>query len=318
MTESSETLAAIDLGSNSFHMLVAKVDDSGKLVKIASVRESVRLGQGLTEEQTLTPESQKRALKCLGRFQLHLQGLAEDGIRVAGTNTLRCARNAESFIGDAQAVLGHQIEILSGHEEARLIYMGVANGHAHHDGKRLVIDIGGGSTELIVGTGPKVHVAESISMGCVSLSLSFFPLGGLDEGRFCQAIEWALKSTQPALSLISEQYNDCKHVVGCSGTIKAICRIAQSQGWIDEELTLEALMKLKDVMTQAGHVDELAFDGLKKSRKPVLAGGLCALIALFEALQIERMEVSKQALREGLLYDLVARRGTSPVIGEHF
>lgn len=300
-----DTLAAIDLGSNSFHMLIAQLNGYGGLEKIDSMRESIRLGQGLTRKKMISEEAQNRALKCLIRFQHRIAQLPVGSVRIAGTNTLRRAKNAQEFIDKAEQILGHPIEIISGREEARLIYLGVANGQESLSGKRLVIDIGGGSTELILGEENELEITESLVLGCVSLSLKYFPDGSLSAHQMEEAITHAKLSILPVFQPIIQ--NGWTHALGCSGTIKAIRRIVQKQQWCKTGITLPALYKLRDEMLQFEHVNELSFASLKEERRPVLPGGLAILIALFEMFGIQHMEVSKQALREGLLYDLLGR-----------
>ena len=309
--QTHETLASVDLGSNSFHMLVAKVDADGRLSKIDSLRESVRLGGGLTEDKLLTDEVQERGLQALKKFRQRLEALPQGSVRVAGTNTLRKARNASEFIKKATEVLGHPIEVISGREEARLIYLGVANGHSTQSGKRLIIDIGGGSTEMILGEGMDMELTESVSTGCVELSKRYFDDGQLTFERFERASLSAKLSILPVSQRLIQ--STWEHTIGCSGTIKAIRRIVLERGWSPSGITLDSLYALRREMIKAGHVDKLSFESLKKSRRPVLAGGLADLIAVFEMLQIEEMEVSKQALREGLLYDLIGRMEKSDV-----
>lgn len=304
-TYSPRTLASIDLGSNSFHLLVAKVNEFGELEKLDSLRESVRLGEGLTYDKMLTPEVQEKALRCLELFRQRIDSLPADSVRVAGTNTLRRAHNTPEFLLRAKQALGRPIEVISGHEEARLIYLGVANGHETTEGKRFVIDIGGGSTELILGEGDELHVIESLELGCVTLSKKYFSDGVLTHDRFERAITQAKLAIFPVYYSVAQM--GWSHVIGCSGTIKGIRKVIQKQGWSKSGITLEALHSLRDGMVRMGHIDELEYKSLKEERKPVLAGGLSALIALFEIFQIEHMNVSKQALREGLLYDLIGR-----------
>jgi exopolyphosphatase/guanosine-5'-triphosphate,3'-diphosphate pyrophosphatase len=300
-----ETFASVDLGSNSFHMLVANVTPDGGLSKIDSLRDSVRLGEGLTADKFLTEEAQERALTCLGRFQQRLQSLPRGAVRVVGTNTLRMAKNASLFLRKAERVLGHPIEVISGHEEARLIYLGVLHGQDAREGKRLVVDIGGGSTEVILGEGADLSLVESFSFGCVSLSRTFFPGGVITPQAFWRGIVEAKRALLPFCQRLALMGWD--HAIGCSGTIKAIRRIVRAEGWSDIGITRDALYKLKEAMIAAGHVDALSFSAMKESRRTVLAGGLCALLAIFEMFDLQRMDVSKQALREGLLYDLLGR-----------
>ena len=207
----------------------------------------------------------------------------------------------------AQQLLGHPIEIVSGREEARLIYLGVAHGRATREGRRLVVDIGGGSTELIIGEGMDSILRESMYTGCVSASRQYFGDGAITAKRMNKAIINAELKFYPVANDFRAGKDKWEEAVGCSGTIKAIRNIAQAEGWCDTGVTLESLYKMRSKMIKQGHIEKLRLEGLKDDRAPVLPGGLAVLIAVFETLGIEQMRVSEQALREGLLYDLVGR-----------
>ena len=299
------TVAAVDLGSNSFHMIVGRLDESGTLAIIDRLREPVRLGGGIDENKRLTKEARKRALDCLERFGQRIRDLPHDAVRVVGTNTLRVARNAERFLAKAEKALGHPIEVISGREEARLIYLGVAHGRAAREGSRLVVDIGGGSTELIIGEGPESRVRESLRAGCVSSSRRFFNDGEVTAAK----MEDAVISAGLAIYPVADKFRsgNWEEAVGCSGTIKAIRNIAQAEGWCREGLTKEALYRLRDELIRQRYFERFSLETLQPDRRPVLAGGLSVLIAVFEILGIEQMRVSEQSLREGLLYDLIGR-----------
>jgi len=303
----STTVAAVDLGSNSFHMIVARLEETGTLSIIDRLREPVRLGGGLKGNGKLSRKSCNRALDCLEQFGQRIRNLPQGDVRIVGTNTLRIATNAEEFAQQAQQLLGHPIEIVSGREEARLIYLGVAHGRATRDGKRLVVDIGGGSTELIIGEGMDSMLRESMYTGCVSTSRQYFNDGGISEKRMTRAIINAELKFYPVAKDYRAGNGKWKEAVGCSGTIKSIRNIAQAEGWCDSGITLESLYRMRSKLIKQGHVDKLKLEGLKENRAPVLPGGLAVLIAVFETLGIEKMRVSGQALREGLLYDLVGR-----------
>ncbi|MDX1345170.1 MAG: exopolyphosphatase [Sedimenticolaceae bacterium] len=298
-------VAAIDLGSNSFHMIVARLDEAGTLSVIDRLREPVRLGGGFTKSGKLSKEARDRALECLGRFAERISGFPRGSVRVVGTNTLRIAKNAEKFVRKAEEVLGHPIEIIAGREEARLIYLGVAHGRQAREGNRLVVDIGGGSTELIIGEGLKTRRRESLQAGCVSATNAHFRDGAITAKRMRGAIMDAELAIYPvAQGFTSDRWNEA---IGCSGTIKAIRNIVQAEGWSEIGITLESLYRLRDALIAAGHCDSLELETLSPDRKPVIAGGLAVLIAVFETLRIELMRVSELSLREGLLYDLVGR-----------
>lgn len=304
-TSQPDVVAAIDLGSNSFHMIVARLDDSGTLSIIDRLREPVRLGGGLTKKGKLHPDARKRGLETLQRFSQRLRSLPPGAVRVVGTNTLRVASNAARFVEDAEKLLGHQIEIIAGREEARLIYLGVAHGRETREGKRLVVDIGGGSTELIIGEGLQSRSRESLLAGCVSASKRFFSDGGISlEQMKCAVMEARLTIYPVASRFWADNWEEA---IGCSGTIKAIRNIAHAEGWCDSGVTRQSLYRLRDTMIDAGHIDKLELETLDDDRKPVLPGGLAVLIGVFETLDIDEMRVSEQSLREGLLYDLVGR-----------
>jgi exopolyphosphatase/guanosine-5'-triphosphate,3'-diphosphate pyrophosphatase len=303
----SRTVAAVDLGSNSFHMIVARLEETGTLSIIDRLREPVRLGGGLKRNGKLGRKACDRALVCLEQFGQRIRNLPQGDVRIVGTNTMRVATNAEEFAQEAQQLLGHPIEIVSGREEARLIYLGVAHGRATRDGKRLVVDIGGGSTELIIGEGRDSILRESMYTGCVSASRKYFDDGGITEKRMTSAIINAELKFYPVAKDFRAGKDKWEEAVGCSGTIKSIRNIAQAEGWCDTGITLASLYQMRSKLIRQGHVDKLKLEGLKEDRAPVLPGGLAVLIAVFETLGIEQMHVSEQALREGLLYDLVGR-----------
>jgi len=303
--EQPEILAAVDLGSNSFHMIVARLHETGTLSVIDKLRESIRLGGGLDESGKIDEQTRTRALACLERFGERIRDLPRGAVRVVGTNTLRVAKNSKSFVREAEELLGHDIEIISGDEEARIIFLGVAHGRAAREGKRLVVDIGGGSTEVIVGEGADSEVRESLHIGCVSASKSYFDDGKITAKRMRRAELEALFAIYPYAHEFRNR--DWLEAVGCSGTIKAIRNIAQKEGWCESGLTLQALYHLREAIVEQGHVDQLKLKALKEDRAAILPGGLAVLIAVFEALDIEIMRVSDQALREGLMYDLVGR-----------
>ncbi|MGB5517436.1 MAG: exopolyphosphatase [Gammaproteobacteria bacterium] len=305
VNDHARTVAAVDLGSNSFHMIVARLDESGTLSVIDKLRETVRLGGGLKDDGKLSRESMDRALACLEQFGQRIRALPKGDVRVAGTNTLRVAKNAEKFLREAEATLGHPIEVISGREEARLIYLGVAHGRAARSGKRLVVDIGGGSTELIIGEGKESERRESLYTGCVSASRKYFDDGVISQKRMTRAIIDAELVFYPVGRYM--RASNWEEAVGCSGTIKSIRNIVHAEGWCDSGITLDALYRLQNKMVKQGSVDKLNLESLKPDRGPVLPGGVAILTAVFETLDITQMRVSDQALREGLLYDLVGR-----------
>lgn len=303
--ESNKTLAAIDLGSNSFHMIVANVVD-GNIAVLDRIKESVRMAAGLDEDRNITPEASERALECLRQFGQRLHGLPEDAVSAVGTNTLRRAKNSAVFLRKARKALGYEIETITGLEEARLVYLGVAHSMAGVEGKRLVVDIGGGSTELILGEQFNTLYRESLHMGCVSMSQQYFSSGKITK----KAMRRAQIQARQELRSIRGFYkrHGWQTAIGASGTIKAIGRVSESMGWSDSGITPKSLKKIRKAMRDARHVEKLELKGLSERRLPVFAGGVMVLSAVFDSLGIERMLVSDGALREGLLYDQIGRR----------
>jgi exopolyphosphatase/guanosine-5'-triphosphate,3'-diphosphate pyrophosphatase len=303
-TKPPEALAAVDLGSNSFHMKVARVVD-GQLHVIDRLREMVRLGAGLGKDKRLSGESQDRALACLERFGQRLRSMPPGSVRVAGTNTLRQARNAGAFLHAGEQVLGHPIEIISGVEEARLIYLGASQSIATNGERRLVVDIGGGSTELVVGEGLNLHQRESLHMGCVSASRAHFGEGTIRPKQMDKAEMAARLELRPVQATFKNA--GWQSVVGCSGTIRAVRDVVCAAGWSENGITLSSLQKLRKALLKVGDVDKLDLDGLKEERKSDFAGGVAVLLGVFRALGLEHMGISGGAMREGLLYDLLGR-----------
>ncbi|MCB1748471.1 MAG: exopolyphosphatase [Gammaproteobacteria bacterium] len=302
--DGNQTLAAVDLGSNSFHMIVARAHDHGFRV-VDRMRQAVRLAAGLDADNIISDKAMARALECLEQFGERVRELPRGAVRVVGTNTLRKARNSWEFITRAELALGHPIDVISGYEEARLIYLGVSHGLEDESEQRLVMDIGGGSTEFILGRHFDPLYMESLHMGCVSHSDAFFP-GGRIDAKALRAAEIAARQELEAIE-VSYRRVGWQSAIGASGTILAVREIVMRQGWSEEGITPQSLARLKQALVDAGHVDKLTLDGLSDERRPVLPGGVAILAATFEALGIERMRVSPSALREGLLYDLLGR-----------
>jgi exopolyphosphatase/guanosine-5'-triphosphate,3'-diphosphate pyrophosphatase len=300
-----EIVAAIDLGSNSFHMVVARLEESGTLSIIDRLKDNVRLGGGLDKNGYINAKAQYRAFECLETFAQRIRDLPSTSIRIAGTNTLRVAKNAKDFVDKAELILNHPIEIIAGREEARLIYLGVAHGLATKEGKRLVVDIGGGSTELIIGRGMKPKRRESVYTGCVSASMQFFGKGKITN-KIMQAaeIDAALTLFPQAADFKAGKWDE---VSGCAGTIKAIRDIVQANDWCENGISYKSLLELREAVVKAGHIDKINLTGLTDNRRPVIAGGLSVLLAVFKILKIKQMSVSDEGMREGLLYDLVGR-----------
>ncbi|MBV5309945.1 Ppx/GppA phosphatase family protein [Chromatium okenii] len=301
---SHDIVAAVDLGSNSFHMIVARLDE-GHMRITDRIREVVRLGEGLTPEKTLTPEVSERALSCLERFGQRLRGFAPGSVRAVGTNTLRQLRPETGFVERAELALGHPIDVIAGREEARLIYLGVAHGLAAGTERRLVVDIGGGSTEIIVGQGFSSRLRESLHLGCVSLSRQAFADGRITAKAMQKAELAGALEVRPVRELFRRAR--WQQAVGCSGTIRAIAAVVNAEGWCDNGISAESLAQLSAALTDAGRVATINLKGLPEERKPVFAGGVAILRAVFEALGITHMQVSDYALREGLIYEMMGR-----------
>jgi exopolyphosphatase/guanosine-5'-triphosphate,3'-diphosphate pyrophosphatase len=297
-------LAALDLGSNSFRLQIARVEND-QLYMLDGLREPVRLAAGLGEDRRLDKASQQRALVCLQRFGERLRGLPKDAVRAVGTNSLRVAKNAPEFLQNAEAALGFPIDVIAGREEARLIYMGVAQGLAQSDSNRLVMDIGGGSTEFIVGNGLNPLKLESLYMGCVSYSLRYFPEGKIGKANLKQAELAARIELQTITSEFSSGH--WNNALGSSGTAKAIAEILELNGFSLSGITREGLEQLRTVLLKGGDVNKLNLQGLRTDRLPALPGGFAIMYAAFCELGIEQMQPAMGALREGVLYDLLGR-----------
>ncbi|WP_462320541.1 exopolyphosphatase [Halochromatium sp.] len=300
----ADSFAAVDLGSNSFHLLVARVD-GGTLQVIDRYKEMVRLGAGLTEDKYLRPEVAERALACLERIGQRLRGVDPANVRIVGTNTLRQLRPEARFIESAEAILQHPIEVIAGREEARLVYLGVAHGLAIGDEKRLVVDIGGGSTELIVGQGFSATLRESLHMGCVSISQRYFANDKISAKQMDRAELACALEIRPVRELFRQ--SGWSTATGSSGTIKAIAAVIAAEGWSDDGITADGLAQLREAMIDCGKVSALELKGLSDERRPVFAGGVAVLRAVFQNLTIEKMRASDEALREGLIYEMVGR-----------
>ncbi len=300
-----ETFAAVDLGSNSFHMVVAKFED-GQARIIDRIKDMVRIASGLDSHNNLTEEAMEKAFQSLRQFGQRIREIPRANVKAVGTNTLRQARNGNDFIRRAREALGHNIDIISGQEEARLVFLGVAHTFYHKTETRLVIDIGGGSTELIIGKEFQPKTAESLYMGCVNVSRHFFPDGRITGRCMREAILFA----RTELESIESRYRRIGWdvAVGSSGTIRSIAEIAVAQGWSEAGVNRDAVENLCKRLITAGHYDKLYLEGLSELRKPVFAGGLAILSATIDALDLEHIRISEGALREGIIYELIGRR----------
>ncbi len=297
-------LAAIDLGSNSFRLEIGRYH-SGHIERIEYLKETVRQGNGLDEEKNLSQAAMERGWECLARFAERLHGFKRQQVRAVATQTLREAKNRDEFVRQAQAILGFPIDVVSGYEEARLIYQGVSRLLPHSDEKRLVVDIGGRSTEMILGQGYSARTMESYRLGSVAWSTRYFPRGQLTAAAFKTAevaakavIDEALDKFPPA---------DWTVAYGSSGTVGAVADMLAANGWASGVVTRPGLEWLLDRMIKSGNVDQLRLEGLKDDRRPVIGGGVSVLRAIFDLFGIEQMLVAQGALRHGALYDLIDR-----------
>jgi exopolyphosphatase/guanosine-5'-triphosphate,3'-diphosphate pyrophosphatase len=303
-----DTLAAVDLGSNSFHLEIGRVVD-GQIYPLDAVREVVRLGGGLTADKRIDRATQAAALEALAKFAERLRGFPRQAVRVVGTNALRVAKNSPQFLREARAALGFPIEVISGREEARLIYLGVAHSlpaaALSKNDRRLVFDVGGGSTEFIIGTGLEPQLTESLYMGCVSYSLKYFPDGRIDKAGM-RAAELAARQE---LAGIVRAYRAAgwDEAVASSGTARSIENILRENGFAEDGLTRAGLEKLRSLLLKSEKADPDRIAGLRPNRAPVLPGGVAILGAAFDELGLETMKVSAAALRHGVLYDLLGR-----------
>ena len=302
--ETFSTIAAVDLGSNSFRLQVGRVVDD-QIYPLDSLREPVRLAAGLTANKTLDDAAQNRAIECLKRFGERLRGLPAGAVRAVGTNTLRVAKNAREFMPRFEAALGFPIEVVAGREEARLIYLGVAHSLPASAETRLVVDIGGGSTEFIIGAGNQPHRLESLYMGCVSYSLRYFPGGKIGKSD----MRHAETAARIELETIKRQFSS-KHwhqAVGSSGTARAIADIIEANGWSTAGITREGMDRLRQAILKAGDSAKVDLPGLKDDRVAVLPGGFAIMSAIFAELDVEHMALATGAMRQGILWDMIGR-----------
>jgi exopolyphosphatase/guanosine-5'-triphosphate,3'-diphosphate pyrophosphatase len=301
---SDSPIAAIDLGSNSFRLQIARVVDE-QIYPVDSIKETVRLGAGITEGKALSQESMQRALATLARFGERLRGFPLKAVRAVGTNSFRVTTNGPAFLKEAEKVLGYPIDIIAGREEARLIYLGAAHSLPNSKEKRLIVDIGGGSTEFIIGAQYKALETDSLVMGCVSYSQRYFPDGAFNKAAF-HAAEFAARDKIQTLAHLFNK-NNWTTAIGTSGTSRALIDILELNDYSTEGITADGMDKLKQQLIKVGHISQLNLNGLRSDRLPVLAGGLAIMIAIFDELHIEKMQTTPGALRDGLLYDLIGR-----------
>ncbi|WP_346658240.1 exopolyphosphatase [Endozoicomonas sp. 4G] len=302
-SDSQPLVAAIDLGSNSFHMIVAKVEQ-GEIRPIERLGEKVQLAAGLSKDDRLSEQAMTRGLNCLAQFAQYMSGRRFQALRVVGTNALRKAKNSGDFVAKAEKILNHPIEIIAGREEARLIYLGVAQTQSDDNDRRVVIDIGGGSTELIIGERFEPRLLESLHMGCVAYTDRFFSGGELSSERF----QSAYYAARLELLNIEQAYKKLGWVdtVGSSGSIRAVSTILSAMGH-GEVITREKMELLKSRILEFSHTGRVRFPSLKPDRQAIFPAGMAILMACFDAFEIERMHYSDGALREGVLYDMLGR-----------
>lgn len=297
-------VAAVDLGSNSFRLQVARVVED-QMYPLDSLREPVRLAAGLTPDKRLDEASQQRALDALHRFGERLRGFQPGAVRAVGTNTLRVAKNAREFLARAQSALGFPIDVVAGKEEARLIYLGVSHSLPPTTEKRLVVDVGGGSTEFIIGSGYRPQKLESLYMGCVSFTLRYFGDGRITKN----ALKQAELAARIELQTIEREFDrgHWKQAVGSSGTARAIGDLIAANGWGDGSVTAEGMEKLRALLLKVGDVDRIVMPGMRQDRAQVLPGGFAIMLAVFEELGVQRMTLANGAMRQGILYDMLGR-----------
>lgn len=297
-------LGAVDLGSNSFRVVIARVE-SERIVPQSYWKETIRLAGGFDENGALTPEAQARALTALARFRERLSGIPPERVRAVGTQAMRAATNAEAFLAKAQEALGYRIDILSGHEEARLVFKGCAQTLPPSEKRRLIIDIGGASTEFIIGRGAQADKCESYKIGCVNTSLRFFPDGKFSPKAFDRAVVACCADLEDSIRAFGSPNYD--EAYGSAGTFGAVSDMCVSLGWSDGEVRPEHLEKLRRMLLEMHDAKSVRFEGLKEDRREVIAGGLAVLIACYRTLGIESMRPASGALRIGLLHDLWGR-----------
>ena len=306
-------LAGIDLGSNSFRLEIGRFH-SGHIERVEYLKETVRQGNGLDDNKQLSQAAMQRGWDCLARFAERLHGFKKSQVRAVATQTLREAQNRDEFLRQAQAILGFAIEVVSGQEEARLIYQGVSRLLPQSDEKRLVVDIGGRSTEMILGQGYEARRMESYRLGSVAWSTRYFSKGQCSASGFKTAEIAAQAVLDEALGTFPTR--EWSVAYGSSGTVGAVADILAANGWPAGVVTRPGLDWLLDRMVKAGSVDTLRLDGLKEDRRAVLGGGLAVLRAVFSLFGIEQMLPAQGALRQGALYDLIDRESDGTDVRE--
>ena len=302
--QTQDFFAAIDLGSNSYRLEIGRLE-GGHLRRIDYLKETVRQGSGLDAQRNLTEEAMERGLACLARFAERIAGFKPNQVRAVATQTLREARNRDAFLARARKTLGFPIEVIAGREEARLIYLGVSHLLPESDERRLVVDIGGRSTEIVLGQGHSPQTLESYRVGSVAWSMKYFPEGQWTAGAFHVAEIAAKAVIDEAMNLYPRTHWD--RAYGSSGTIGAVADALQANGWPAGPITRESLDWLQEKLLKARSWDNLRLEGIKDDRRPVIGGGLAVLRAVFDLLHIDEMHPAQGALRQGALFDLLDR-----------
>ncbi len=297
-------LAAIDLGSNSFRLEIGRFDH-GQIQRVAYLKETVRQGNGFDADRNLSQESMERGWECLARFAERLSGFKKNQVRAVATQTLREAKNREEFLHRGSEILGFPIEVIAGTEEARLIYQGAAHLLPSSDERRLVVDIGGRSTELVLGHKTQATQTASFRVGSVAWSMKYFPKGEFTEQSFYRAEIAAQAVLEEAINNYPTHKWDTAY--GASGTVGAVADILTVSGWPEGEISLEALNWLVKCLVRSGNAAAVQLEGLKDDRRPVIGGGVSILRALMNLLKIEKLHVAQGALRHGVLFEMVER-----------
>ncbi|MFT6698482.1 MAG: exopolyphosphatase/guanosine-5'-triphosphate,3'-diphosphate pyrophosphatase, partial [Polaromonas sp.] len=300
-------LAAVDLGSNSFRLEIGRFED-GQIHHTDYLKETVRQGNGLDANRNLTPEAMQRGWECLARFGERLAGFKKNQVRAVATQTLREANNRDDFLSRAHQILGFPIDVIAGREEARLIYQGVAHLLPQSTERRLVIDIGGRSTEMVLGCGLDAKSMESWRVGSVAWSMKYFPDGVLSARAFNTAEIAAKAVLDEAIQTFGRPHWDTAY--GSSGTVGAVSDVLAAAGWPADVVTRDGLDWLLERLIKAQSADRLKMDGLKDDRRAVIGGGVSVLRAIFDLLGIDTLHAAQGALRHGALYDLLDREET--------
>ena len=313
MTKRYKVLASVDLGSNSFRLFMGRVEESAHGVEVRATegfKESVKLAAGLDAKQMLSDESIAIAQAACARFGERLRNFEPGQVRAVATSTLRTAKNSDVVITKLEQALGFKIQVISGHEEARMIYVGAAHSLPNNQRNRLVIDIGGGSTECIIGRDYQPLLMESVNVGCISTTKQWFADGKLTAKAFEQCTLFA----RSKLAVISPAFNrhGWQDTIGTSGTARALLQICESQ-FGDPLITAKRLRDLQAICVKMGHVDDLKFEGLRSDRRAAMPGGLATMIAVLDEFNIDQMTYGTGALREGVLYDLIGRQNQGDI-----